>query len=184
MQVPMEITYRDMDRSTFVDELIARKSAKLKRVCPHMISCRVALSKEQKQQRRGNEHKIVVSMRVPQGHDLVVTRKAVLHNLGEDLPTLVREAFEAAERQLKDLTEQQQRKVKVHPEQQTQAFVDKLFPGEDYGFIRSTDGQDIYFHRNSVVNAGFDELKIGDGVNYELVEDDQGVHASSVRLVG
>jgi len=97
------------------------------------------------------------------------------------------EAITRIERQLRDLTDLQKGKVKVHPEQQTTAFIDKLFPEEGYGFIRSLDGQEIYFHRNSVVNEDFGDLKVGLGVTYDLsdtAEDAQGQHASSVRVIG
>ncbi|MFB2918273.1 MULTISPECIES: cold-shock protein [Aerosakkonema] len=46
------------------------------------------------------------------------------------------------------------------------ALVTKLFPEQDYGFIRSLDGRDIYFHRNSVLHDDYDRLEVGTGVRY------------------
>ena len=84
---------------------------------------------------------------------------------------------------MRDLATQQKGKVKLHPEQQTNAFVHRLFPEEGYGFIRTVEGQDIYFHRNSLLNANFDTLEIGTGVAYEATEGDEGLQASTVRVI-
>jgi cold shock CspA family protein len=42
----------------------------------------------------------------------------------------------------------------------------RLLPDRDCGFIASADGDEIYFHRNSVTNGGFDKLAIGDEVRF------------------
>lgn len=187
MQVPLEIAYRFMDNTEYVDGLIRKKAAKVEKAFPQMVSCRVALEQEQGKQKSGNLHRLRIDMRMPPGHEVVVTRRMEVHKPGEDLPPFIREAFEAAERQMRDLLAQQKGKIKSHPEQQTTAFVDKLFPEEGYGFIRNLEGQEIYFHRNSVINDEFADLKVGLGVSYdvsEVMEHDDGLHATSVRVIG
>lgn len=183
MQVPLDVTYREVDKNDYIDDLIRRKAAKLEKACPHMISCRVVVALDQKQQRTGNIYRVHINMQVPPGHSLTANRKGVVAKLHEDLPPLIREVFDAALRQVRDLAEQQQGRTKEHPEQQTSAFVHRLFPGQDYGFIKSLDGQDIYFHRNSLINADFDALQAGTGVAYEVTEGEQGLQATSVRVI-
>jgi len=183
MQVPLDVTYRNVDRNDFIDNLIRRKAAKLEKACPHMISCRVVLELDQKQQRTGNIYRVLIHMLIPPGHTIVAERKTMVVKLHEDLPPLIRETFEAAHRQVRDLAEQQQGKVKVHPEQQTSAFVHKLFPEEGYGFLKTTGGQDIYFHRNSLLNADFNSLETGTGVSFEATEGEHGPQASTVRVL-
>lgn len=183
MQVPLDITYRDVDKNDFIDDLIRRKAAKLEKACPHMTSCRVVVSQDQKQQRTGNIYRVHINMQVPPGHSLTADRKGLVAKIHEDLPPLIREVFEAAVRQVRDLAEQQKGRVKTHPEQQTSAFVHRLFPAEDYGFIKSLEGQDIYFHRNSLVNADFDAIQVGTGVAYEVTEGEEGLQATSVRVI-
>ncbi len=41
----------------------------------------------------------------------------------------------------------------------------------------------MYFHRNSLVGADFDHLKVGTEVRFEETHDDKGAHATSVHVV-
>ncbi len=59
-----------------------------------------------------------------------------------------------------------------------------LFPAGDYGTITDSDGREIYFHRNSVVNADFDSLDIDSEVRFVEEVGDKGPQASSVHLIG
>jgi cold shock CspA family protein len=58
----------------------------------------------------------------------------------------------------------------------------ELFPQDDYGMITSADGREIYFHRNSLLNADFDKLREGTSVRYVEEAGDKGPQASSVRV--
>ncbi len=89
--------------------------------------------------------------------------------------------FSDAERRLKRLNEKQEGKQKTHPQQQTSGIVRRLF--EDHGFIENLEGRDVYFHRNAVINQEFDRLTIGAGVNYTVELGNDGLQASSVRIV-
>jgi cold shock CspA family protein len=99
----------------------------------------------------------------------------------ESIHALVREAFEALNRRVKRLNDQQTGKVKRHPEQELRAVVARLF--EDHGFLRTIDGRDVYFHRHSLINEDFDRLKEGEGVAFEEEVGDEGWQATSVRVV-
>ena len=48
--------------------------------------------------------------------------------------------------------------VKHHAEA-SRGRVKNLLAGEDYGFIETADGREIYFHRNAVLDAAFDRLR-------------------------
>lgn len=76
--------------------------------------------------------------------------------------------------------------VKQH-EPTAYGSIERVFPENDYGFIRSAiDGQEIYFHRNSVLHAKFDDLQPGMEVRFALHEGEgeQGAQASTVTVVG
>ena len=62
--------------------------------------------------------------------------------------------------------------------------VSRLYPHEDYGFIATRDGHEVYFHRNSVVNDAFDRLEVGAEVSYVEQDGRKGPQASTVKLVG
>jgi cold shock CspA family protein len=114
---------------------------------------------------------------------LVTVRNAGEGDLHERLPTVVRRAFDATERQLKKLSERQRGKVKNHPEQAVAGFVIRLFRNGGFGFIKSLEGREIYFHRNSLPAAEFSRLEVGTGVQWNEEEGENGPQATVVRIV-
>jgi len=99
----------------------------------------------------------------------------------------VRDAFEAIRRQLDRHARVNRREARAHNHMETRppvGRVKELMPMEDFGRIVTPDDREIYFHRNSVVNADFDKLKIGDAVRFAEEMGDQGPQASSVHLTG
>jgi cold shock CspA family protein/ribosome-associated translation inhibitor RaiA len=183
MEVPLEITFRHVEKSDDIVRLIREKSAKLEKLCDSLISCRVAVENPHAHQQTGKPFRVRINMRVPPGHDLVVRRESTEGFLHERLPVVITDAFEAAFRQLKKLMDKQQGQVKTHPEQEKIAFVYRLFPEEDYGFVRTQQGRELYFHRNSVLNNDFDRLEIGTGVRYVDEEGEEGPQATTVQIV-
>jgi cold shock CspA family protein len=53
-------------------------------------------------------------------------------------------------------------------------------PDRDHGFIAAGDGRNIYFHRNSVTGAKFEDLAIGQEVRFSEAVGDKGPQATSV----
>jgi cold shock CspA family protein len=182
MQVPLEITYRNVPEMPELDLLIREKAAKLERFCDHISSCRVAVEKRHESQQTGQPYRVRIELNVPPGHRLVSSKDSSGGDVHTELPTVVRQAFEAARRQLEKLTAQQRGEVKQHPQQETMALVERLHTEEGYGFLRTVDGRSIYFHKNSVLNYDFDTLSIGTGVRFVEREGDEGPQASSVQI--
>ena len=56
--------------------------------------------------------------------------------------------------------------------------------GGGFGFLKTSDGREVYFHRNSVLNDAFPRLKVGTRVTFAEEEGDKGPQASTVRLEG
>jgi cold shock CspA family protein len=65
-----------------------------------------------------------------------------------------------------------------------QARVVRIFPIEDYGFLETLDGREIYFHKNSVLQTSFDRLEVGTEVYFAEEVGEKGPQASTVRVVG
>jgi cold shock CspA family protein len=183
MEVPLEITFRDVDKTDDIEDLIRAKAARLDKICDHIVSCRVAVEKPHEHQKSGHAFRVRINMRVPPGHDLVVKRESTGGHLHEKLPAVLSQAFDAAFRQLKKLVEKQLGQVKSHPEQEKAAVVIRLNAGEGYGFIKTQEGRELYFHRNSVLNDNFDRLEIGTGVRYVDTAGDEGPKASTVQII-
>jgi cold shock CspA family protein len=119
------------------------------------------------------------------GRDLAVSRepsKAKEKYAHPDAWTSVRDAFEAAERQLQ-VYKRANRQDRTAPTAHAMAGqVTLIEPGADYGFILTNTGSQLYFHRDSVTDGDFDKLKVGDPVHYVEEEGDAGPTATKVRV--
>ena len=184
MQVPLEVSFRGLDKSDAIEALISEKAEKLGRVCSHLMSCRIAVEMPQSHLHSGNPYRVRIDMTVSPGHELVVRREPGKGNMHDSLDVVIRDAFNSATRQLQKLVQQQRRDVKSHPTQDATAIVHKLFPEAGYGFLRTIETQeDIYFHKNSVLHDAFDQLRTGIGVRHSAEEGDNGLQATSIRIV-
>ena len=183
MQIPLKMTFRNVTKSASLESLIREQAAKLERVCSQLVSCRISVEKPQAHQKTGNPFRVRVDVTVPPEHELVTVRNAGEGDIHERLPTVVRRAFDATQRQLKKLVERQRGKVKIHPEQEVDGFVIRLFRDRGYGFIKSLEGREIYFHKNSLPATKFNRLEIGTGVQWNEEEGENGPQATVVRIV-
>lgn len=84
-------------------------------------------------------------------------------------------------RQLQDHVRVRRGKVKAH-DLPAHGRISELHFEEDFGRIAASDGRDVYFHRNSVVDATFDGLTLGDEVRFAEEAGDAGPQASTVHL--
>ena len=97
-----------------------------------------------------------------------------------DVHVAIRDAFDAARRRVQDFARRRRGEVKSHVPEPA-ARVSKLFSGKGYGFIETSDGREIYFHENSVLE-GFERLTLGTRVHFTEEQGQQGPQASTVRL--
>lgn len=183
MRVPLEITFRGVQKTDGLESLIREKASKLDKLSDSLISCHVAVEKPQKHQRSGNPFRVRINLRVPPGQEIVVKRESSGGELHDSVTKVIRDAFEAAHRKLQDVLERRRGEVKAHPEQEAAAFVSKIFRQEGYGFILSADGREFYFHRNSVLNDDFDRLEVGTGVRFVEEAGEKGPQASTIQIV-
>jgi cold shock protein len=57
----------------------------------------------------------------------------------------------------------------------------KTLTEKGFGFIsREGETKDLFFHANDLSGTTFNELQVGDTVNFEVVEGDKGPSAKSV----
>lgn len=185
MKVPLEVTYRDVDKTVALETLVNEKMAKLERLCDYIGSCQIAIEKINDRPKAGSPYRVRIDITVPPGHEIVADSHPNEGTQYVEVDTVIRDAFSMAERQLKELTRRQREndKSRTHEAQDSTALVAKLFPEEGYGFLKTLDGQDIYFHRNSVLHDDFDRLEIGTGVRFFAHEGDEGPQASTVQIV-
>ncbi len=205
MEVPLKITFRDMAPSPAIETNIREKAAKLEELYDRLMSCHVIVEAPHRHHHKGKAYQVRIHLTVP-GSELVINRapkrldapktarmeeleKPLVeshepgkHAAHEDVYVAIRDAFNAAGRKLQDHARRRRGKVKVH-EPPPVARIIKLFPSEDYGFLQTPDGREVYFHKNSVLTPGFERLEIGAQVQFAEEMGEKGPQASTVRVV-
>jgi cold shock CspA family protein/ribosome-associated translation inhibitor RaiA len=182
MKRPLQVSFRHMHHSDAIEALVREKSAKLDELSDHIMSCRVVVEPKGKRHLRGKLYEVRIDLTVP-GEEIAVTREPDQHTEHEDIYVAVRDAFDAAGRRLEDYIRRKRRDVKTL-ESMPHAKVSGLFPEESYGFLKTLDGREIYFHRNGVLREGFNRLRIGTEVIFVEEEGTEGPQASTVKIVG
>ena len=60
----------------------------------------------------------------------------------------------------------------------------KTVTDRGFGFIsREGETKDLFFHSKDLVGVAFDDLKVGDVVNFEVVQGEKGPAAQNVSRV-
>ena len=109
MQLPVEISYRGVEKSDQLEEFIRTKAARLDRFCDHISRCDVVVEQPNHAQQSGNPFRVRIDVTVPPGHELVADERQTEHEMHEPLSKVINDAFKAMERQLKSLVEKQRR---------------------------------------------------------------------------
>jgi cold shock CspA family protein len=206
MEIPLKITFRNMAPSKAIEANIKEKTAKLDSLYDGIMSCRVIVEAPHRHHHKGKAYQVRIDITVP-GDEIVINRapkrleaaksarpedlekdltenhEPSKHGAHEDVYVAIRDAFNAAGRKLQDHARRRRGKVKVH-EPAAQARVVRIFPIEDYGFLETPDGREIYFHKNSVLQTSFDRLEVGTEVYFAEEVGEKGPQASTVRVVG
>lgn len=204
MEIPLQITFRNMPPSQAIEDNVREKVSKLEGFYDRIMSCRVIVEAPHRHHRKGKAYEVRIDLTVP-GGELVINRapkrlKAADSRLAEPEATLIesheptkhaahadvyvaiRDAFNAAGRKLQDHARRRSGAVKLH-EGPPRARVARLFPEEGYGFLETPEGREIYFHSNSVLQPGFDHLEVGAEVHFAEEQGEKGPQATTVRFV-
>jgi CspA family cold shock protein len=62
-----------------------------------------------------------------------------------------------------------------------QGTIKRVIRDRGFGFIRTTEGQEVFFHRSTLQQLNFDGLKEGEAVEFEIENGEKGPRAKSVR---
>ena len=182
MKLPLQITFHNTDPVLAADELIRERAGRLDRFCDHIMSCRVMIDMPHKHHRTGNLYQIRLDITVP-GDEIAITREASEHEAARALTVAIKDAFDAADRMLEDYVRRQRQDVKRH-EGLPHGKVRTVEIGQEFGFLETVDGRELYFHKNSLLNAKFDSLRPGTEVVFAEELGEKGPQATSVRVVG
>ena len=96
MQLPVQITFHGVGNSAALEAAIRERAGKLDRFHPGIISCRAVIEEAARHKQQGKEFVVRLDIKVP-GAEIAVNR-----DHSEDAFVAVRDAFDAARRQLED----------------------------------------------------------------------------------
>jgi ribosomal subunit interface protein len=175
LQVPLQVTIRDIPRSDALEAEIRQRVDKLEEFHSRITSCRVTVEQVARHQHQGKEYRVRIDLRVP-GEEIAVNRD---HD--EDVYVALRDAFDAARRRLEDAVREQRGDVKHHETPQV-GKVGRLFADEGYGFIALPEGGEVYFSRENVAHPSFEDLRPGTEVQFIVELAAEGPQAKRVSV--
>ena len=109
MELPVNITYRGLEKSEKIDDLVMTYAARLDRFCDHINRCDVAIEQTNKTHHKGNPYRCRIDVTVRPRHELVSDEKQMDNGSHEPLNKVIHDAFKTMERQLRHLVEKQRR---------------------------------------------------------------------------
>src|SRR5688572_24371150 len=136
MHIPLQITFRNMPRSNAIEENIREKTNKLESFLDGITRCRVIVEAPRRHHYKGKAYVVRIDMSVP-GDELVIIRapkrveaaktpdpqeletawaeshEPSKHAAHEDVYVAIRDAFNAAGRNLQDYARRRRRKTKA-----------------------------------------------------------------------
>jgi cold shock CspA family protein len=191
-----QITFRNMESEPRLEEAVLKEITRLERFFDRIMSCRVMIDGPKRQEL--NVYNVRIELVVP-NEDLLVEHHPSLHGTLQDLEEprkskqtdlqrahrdavrAIHDAFGEMRRRLQDYVRRMRGLTKQH-EPGLAAKVAKLFPETGHGFLETPDGREIYFHRNSVLDEHFEQLRIGSEVHFAEEPGEKGPQASTVKL--
>jgi ribosomal subunit interface protein len=113
MQHALRIAFRNMDASDALEERIRKRVTELEQLCDRIIACDVVVELDHRHLRQGKMFHARVDLTLP-GRTIVVRREPADNHAHEDAHVAVRDAFDAARRQLEDHVRVARGDVKAH----------------------------------------------------------------------
>jgi ribosome-associated translation inhibitor RaiA len=115
MQVPLEIAFHNIKSAKWAEELIRARVAELEKIYGRLISCRIRVDQRAKNSTGTIPPVVRIELGIPGHKELVVSHEPEhLERKFQrpDLRNSIHEAFRIAERRLRDLKEQRERRTK------------------------------------------------------------------------
>lgn len=108
MKLPLQITTRNVSLSEAAENAIREKVAKLETFHDNITACRVLVEVPHRHKNNGMTYNVNIDITVP-GNEIIVKREP-----HEDLYVAIRDSFDAARRQLKEISARRRGDVKTH----------------------------------------------------------------------
>lgn len=182
MEIPPEISFRNVEPSERHREKILKEIDKLERFHDRITRCRVVVEMPHRHAERGNLYHVGIRVTVPTT-ELVVSRDQGDRASHTDLDAAITDSFQTMRRQLEDCAEQLRGEQRKASQPVRSGKVVRLMPEEGYGFVRTPDGRDVYFHEDTLVSAELDDLNAQTPVRFTEEQGDKGPQAREVHVL-
>lgn len=114
MAVVPEIVFRNMDPSDAIREKVAERMETLERFADRITSLKAIIEAPHRNHQKGKIYHVKIHVGLPGRPDLVVNHEPEANHAHEDVYVAIRDAFDAARRQLKDIADVRHGRVKTH----------------------------------------------------------------------
>jgi cold shock CspA family protein len=183
MQTPPEIVFEGLPATPQIKDAIDAHLVELEQRWGRITACRIVVKGPSQRHRKGGLYEVHIRLALPDGREVNVTRTPPEDERHSDLTFAVDDAFKHARRQLQDQVRRAQGQIKGH-EGPPMATVVRIDPSGEFGFLETSGGQEVYFHRNSVLGHGASRLQVGSRVTFVEELGEKGPQATTVRLLG
>jgi cold shock CspA family protein len=170
-----------MDPSPALEARARELADRLEKFSSQIMHCHVVVEAPHRHKHQGELYDVRIDITVP-GREIAIRRSGPANHAHEDPYVALRDAFKAARRQLQDYERERRQDVKTHVEV-PHGRIRELDPERNFGRIEADDGRLIYFHRNSVLGARFEDLTTGTEVRFSEESGDLGPQASTVHVL-
>lgn len=176
MELKIEARNLDM-RKGWQDKIEDEKAKIVRHYANLVLHLRVTILSTSNYKEGGYEVSLVAA--VP--NDTVVVKRQ-----GENVHPLLVEAFDVLGLKLKEIVRKKQKHKGVKAQGavldgNSSGVIKRLFPIDSYGFIVTSDEQEIYFHETVLRDVAMGDLKEGDSVKFGVTEGEMGPQATFVR---
>ncbi len=152
----------------------------LERLCPEILGCHVVLTQPHRHRRRDRLWSARIDLVLP-GVDIIVNRTHPRDHSHEDPLVTLSDAFASARRRLEVHRREHRGDVGDH-RPHVDGTILRVVPQAGYGFIKASDGREIYFQATSITGCGFHDVLPGMPVRFTVEDGDDGSRATWVHV--
>ena len=114
MELPVKISYRGLEKSDQIDNLVLEYATRLDKFCDHINRCDVAIEQRNHAHQKGNPYYVRIDVTVRPRHELVAREEQMDNGSHAPLAKAIHDAFKTMERELRRVVDKQRRDVKTH----------------------------------------------------------------------
>src|SRR5438067_2386192 len=101
MKLPLQISFKNMERSEHITELVKDKCDKLDRLSSEIIQCHVTIGIPHRSHRTGNFFDVTIDLSLP-GKEILFSHESQDEIENKDIRHVLKVAFDAVYRQIED----------------------------------------------------------------------------------